>query len=152
MISFKVRWLDLFLGILSVALLVVIFALSASFPKPHEGQLGAAIFPRIIALLLAIVGIYISYQAIRRKSSAKVDINSTEKVFLSFLILLLYGLFLKKVGFVILTPVFIAVLLVLMKFSNIMINILTSILTTAGIYIIFKILLSVPLPEGILGF
>jgi len=152
MVSFKVRWLDLFLGILSVVLLVGVFVLSASFPEPHEAQLGAAVFPRIIALILAVVGVYISFRALKKRSDAAVDINNAKKVFISFFILLLYGLFLKKVGFIILTPIFIAVLFFLMKFSNVVINLLTSILTTAGIYVIFKVLLSVPLPEGILGF
>jgi hypothetical protein len=152
MVSFKVRWLDLFLGILSVALLVAVFALSASFPEPHEAQLGAAVFPRIVAILLAVVGVYISFRALEKKSGAAIDINNAKKVFFSFLILLLYGLFLKKVGFIILTPVFIAALLFLMKFSNVVINLLTSILTTAGMYVIFRVLLSVPLPEGILRF
>jgi hypothetical protein len=152
MVSFKVRWLDLLLGILSIVLLVGVFVLSASFPKPHEAQLGAAVFPRIVALILAVVGVYIAFRALEKKSNATVDINNAKKVFLSFLILLLYGLFLKKVGFIILTPIFIVALFALMKFSNIVINLLTSILTTAGIYIVFRILLSVPLPEGILGF
>lgn len=151
-VSFKVKWLDLFLGILSIVLLVIVFVLSASFPEPHEAQLGAAVFPRIIALVLAVVGVYILVRAMGKKSNAAVDINNAQKVFLTFFILLLYGLFLKKVGFVILTPVFIAALLFLMKFSNVVTNLLTSILTTAGIYLIFKVLLSVPLPEGILGF
>lgn len=151
-VSFKVKWLDLFLGILSIVLLTIVFVLSASFPKPHEAQLGAAVFPRIVALVLAVVGVYILVRAMGKKSDAAVDINNAQKVLLTFFILLLYGLFLKKVGFVILTPVFIAALLFLMKFSNVVTNLLTSILTTAGIYIIFKVLLSVPLPEGILGF
>ncbi len=152
MISFKVRWLDLFLGILSIVLLFIVFILSASFPEPHEAQLGAAVFPRIVVLVLAVVGVYIFAQAMGKKNNATVDINNAQKVILSFFILLLYGLFLKKIGFIILTPIFIAVLLFLMRFSNVVINLLTSMLTTAGIYIIFKILLSVPLPEGILRF
>ncbi len=79
-------------------------------------------------------------------------IENAKMVFFTFFILLLYGLLVKKAGFLILTPVFIAVLLNIMKYSTIIINLLTSILTTAGIYLVFKIFLSVPLPEGILGF
>lgn len=152
MVSFKAKWLDLLLGIVSIVLLLGVFIISADFPKPHVAQLGASVFPRIIVVILAIVGIYISFQAFGDRTLPKVEIKNAAKVVLSFFILLFYGLFLKSVGFLILTPVFIAALLYLMKFSNVLIDILTSILTTAGIYVIFKILLSVPLPEGLLGF
>jgi putative tricarboxylic transport membrane protein len=152
MVSFKVKWLDLILSLFSIVMFVGVFVLSASFPEPHEAQLGASVFPRIIAIILAVVSIYIAFSSMKKKTQATVKIDNATKVFISFLILLLYGLFLKKVGFIILTPIFIAALLFLMRFSSVLINILTSILTTAGIYIVFKVLLSVPLPEGILGF
>lgn len=152
MVSFKERWLDLFLGVLSIVLLVGVFIMSATFPEPHVAQLGASVFPRIIAVILAVVGIYISVSSLNKKTQRNIGISNASKVFISFLILLLYGLLLKKIGFIILTPVFIAALLFLMRFSSLVVDLLTSVLTTAGIYIVFKVLLSVPLPEGILGF
>ncbi|HBE46349.1 conserved membrane hypothetical protein [uncultured spirochete] len=152
MVSFKVKWLDLFLGLIGIALLIGVYILSESFPEPHEAQLGASVFPRIVSALLAVVGIFIALQSLKKKSNAELHIENAKMVFFTFFILLLYGLLVKKAGFLILTPVFIAVLLNIMKYSTIIINLLTSILTTAGIYLVFKIFLSVPLPEGILGF
>lgn len=152
MVSFKIKWMDLFIGALSLVLLAGTFALSASFPEPHDAQLGAAVFPRITSALLAVFGVYIAIAALRKRSDASLRIGNAKQVFLALASLLLYGLFLKRVGFVILTPFFIAAILAIMKYSRAIVIALTSILSTAGIYLIFKILLSVPLPEGLLGY
>jgi len=152
MVSFKTKWLDLFIGAASIVIVVATYMMSASFPEPHEAQLGAAVFPRIVSALLVVFGVFIAVTALRRKGEARVRIGNAKQVFLSLAALLLYGIFLKKAGFLILTPFFIAAVLAIIKYSRAIVIALTSILSTAAIYIIFKMLLAVPLPEGLLGF
>lgn len=152
MFSFKIRWLDFFIGILGIALFAAVFIFSASFPAPHQAQLGAAVFPRIVVILLAVEALYIALKSFKKTASGSLEIQNASKVALAFITLLAYGLLLKKVGFVILTPIFITLLLMMMKFSRTLINIITALVTTGAIYVVFKLLLSVPLPEGILGF
>ncbi len=152
MFSLKIRWLDLLIGILGAALLLIVFIVSASFPAPHQAQLGASVFPRIIVILLAVIALYIAFTSFRKTSTDSIEIHNASKVALSFILLFAYGLLLKKIGFVILTPIFITLLLVLMKFSRILLNVIAALVTTGAIYVVFRLFLSVPLPEGILGF
>jgi Tripartite tricarboxylate transporter TctB family. len=84
MVSFKVKWLDLFLGLIGIALLIGVYILSESFPEPHEDQLGASVFPRIVSALLAVVGIFIALQSLKKKSNAELHIENAKMVFLLF--------------------------------------------------------------------
>ncbi len=150
MVTVRTKWIDLGVGIASVAMALGVFVLSAGFPEPHDAQLGAAVFPRIVAVALAVFGCSIALRALAGRTTGVVTIANAARVSASFAVLLAYGLLLKRVGFLVLTPLFIASVLGIMRFSRPLRIALVSILSTACIYVLFRLLLSVPLPEGIL--
>ena len=66
-------------------------------------------------------------------------------------LILLYFVALTYVGFITSTPVFSAAAMFVLGVRNIKVLILLPVLLTAGTYILFKVILSVNLPVGMLG-
>lgn len=156
----KVRtaFVDIVVGFAAIALLVAVVVLSERFPQPHRFELGAAVFPRIVAALLALVGGSIAVTRIvagLRKATAAtteyVVIESPRHVLAALGALILYGMFLRPLGFLIVTPLFLLFMLRLLGVRSRIAVVLISALSTAGIWIVFDRLLGVPLPNGLLG-
>jgi putative tricarboxylic transport membrane protein len=156
----KVRtaFVDIVVGFAAIALLVGVVVLSERFPQPHRFQLGAAVFPRTVAALLALVGGSIALTrivaALRRASAANTDlveIESPRQVFTALAALILFGMLLRPLGFLIVTPLFLLFMMRLLGVRSWVAVVLTAALSTAGIWIVFDRLLGVPLPNGLLG-
>jgi len=155
----KVRtaFVDIAVGAVAIALLVAVVVLSERFPLPHRFQLGAAVFPRTVAALLALVGGMIALTrivaALRKAGAATTDyvvIESPGQVFAALGALVLYGMFLRPLGFLIVTPLFLLFMLRLLGVRSWIAVVLIAALSTAGIWIVFDMLLGVPLPNGLL--
>jgi putative tricarboxylic transport membrane protein len=155
----KVRtaFVDIAVGAAAIALLVVVVVLTDRFPLPHRFQLGAAVFPRIVAGLLALVGGLIALQRIvgaRRAPTAAtqdwVVMESPRQVLAALGALVLYGMFLRSLGFLTVTPLFLLFVLRVLGVRSWLAVALIAALSTAGIWIVFDRLLGVPLPNGLL--
>lgn len=156
----KVRtaFVDIAVGAAAIALLVAVVVLSERFPLPHRFQLGAAVFPRTVAALLALVGGSIALQRIvtglRRARAAPEDhvvIESPVQIVAVLGALVLYGTFLRYLGFLVVTPLFLLFVLRLLGVRPWIAVVLIAAASTAGIWIVFDRLLGVPLPNGLLG-
>jgi len=153
----RTAFVDIAVGFAAIALLVAVVVLSERFPLPHRFQLGAAVFPRIVAVLLALVGGSIALTRIvagLRKTTAAtteyVVIESPRHVLAALAALILYGMFLRPLGFLIVTPMFLLFTLRLLGVRSWIVIVLIAALSTAGIWIVFDMLLGVPLPNGLL--
>jgi len=155
----KVRtaFVDIVVGLAAIALLVAVVVLSERFPQPHRFELGAAVFPRIVAVLLALVGASIALKRIvaslrpaTGSTTEWVAIENPIQVLVALVALVLYGMFLRGLGFLIVTPLFLLVLLRVLGVRSWLAVVLIAVLSTAGIWIIFDRLLGVPLPNGLL--
>jgi len=147
--STKIKHIDLIVGLLSVGVALYVFIESASFPLPHQSQLGAAVFPRILVILLVVLGLWISATGMKRKEDA--TIHHIKEVVLCLFGLIFYGAAIKPLGFLITTPIFIIFTLYILGVRRITSMIIISVGTTGTIFFIFRFLLSVPLPPGIIA-
>jgi hypothetical protein len=138
------------IALVSLGFAFYIFIESAGFPRPHESQLGAAVFPRILAVLLFCFGGLIVLNG--RADQDHLEINNLGQVLLSLGILVVYGFVLKTIGFLLATPPFIAALLFVLRVRKTTYLLSAAFGATIVIYGVFRVLLAVPLPEGILGF
>jgi putative tricarboxylic transport membrane protein len=152
MISARIKLIDLILGFCSIAAAVYIFLESAGFPEPHESQLGAAVFPRLMAAFLVFFGVLINLNNFTMKETDSLTVRSSAQIVLSLAVLVVYGLVFKYLGFLLSSPPFIAALLLILRVRNPLAVTTTSLGSTLVLYGVFKLLLSVPLPDGILGY
>ncbi|HOV38221.1 MAG TPA: tripartite tricarboxylate transporter TctB family protein [Spirochaetales bacterium] len=150
MIKIKTRIFDVGAGIIGLAIAAYIYYASGSFPEPHESQLGAAVFPRLLAILLILFVVFITLDNILKKDKTVFYIKNEMQVLFCFIALLVYGSIFKSIGFLIATPFFIAALLLILRLKNFKTIVVVSLSTTILIYVVFKMLLSVPLPPGII--
>jgi len=144
----KLKYIDLLIGIVSVGIAMYVFIESADFPPPHASQLGAAVFPRILAIFILGLGLWVSASGWQKKEA--ILIHHLKEVVICLCMLILYGVTLKQLGFLVTTPIFIAATLYILRLRNIMNLVLLSLGTTGIIFLIFRLLLAVPLPHGLI--
>jgi putative tricarboxylic transport membrane protein len=145
---------DYVIGISGLVLSIYAYVVSDAFKRVGQGlSENPAYYPRILALLLALMSCGILIGAIRKRQVVTMKVNRELLVNIGkFLgILILYIVILKSVGFILSTTVF--------SFS--MIWFLGSTRKQAAIYalpislvvyFVFSYLLKVPLPKGFLSF
>ena len=145
---------DYVIGISGLALSIYVYVVSDAFKRVGQGlSENPAYYPRILALLLALMSCGILIGAIRKRQVVTVKVNRELLINIGkFLgILILYIVILKSVGFILSTTLF--------SFS--MIWFLGSTRKQAAIYalpislvvyFVFAYLLKVPLPKGFLSF
>jgi len=145
---------DYVIGISGLVLSIYAYVVSDAFKRVGQGlSENPAYYPRILALLLALMSCGILIGALRKRQVVTMKVNRELLVNIGkFLgILILYIVILKSVGFILSTTVF--------SFS--MIWFLGSTRKQAAIYalpislvvyFVFSYLLKVPLPKGFLSF
>jgi len=157
--------------IIAVILIIIAFFYhyaTRNFPPPSAIEnLGAAFFPNLLALILVILSILLIIESIllERAKKAKTVIDSGERLeedsfaveTLSYPHLIgtivltgLYIILLPPVGYLIVTPIFLIVLIWFLGTVRWLTNILCSVLLTIILYILFHTMLGVALPSGLL--
>lgn len=119
----------------------------------NEKLLGPAFFPGLLAMILIVLSILLiltNYKSTEQRSTGLFDSYSI-KAYITMLGLVVYILLLNVVGFLIMTPILLFALIRFYGVKEYPKLVITSLLITVFIYIVFKILLAVPLPLGILG-
>ncbi len=139
----------LFLFILAIAICMGSLQLKiGTFTSP-----GSGFFPLFTGIMLGFFSVLILIEAIKLK---KEDIsfwmpNANKKaIYLTFLLILLYALLLERFGFIGTSLIFFLLISRLVFSLRWVTSIFFSIITSFGIYLIFKILLRAPLPKGII--
>lgn len=145
---------EIVFGAFLMTLSVVVFALTYQFPG-QTLAFSPKIFPRFISVCLFMISALLLAQGIvgvRKNASGKRVKLTINKAFLirffsCILIAYAYTRLLTVTGYVVATPLFIAGIMLLFnekKWWKIMI---TSIITTSLLYILFRIIFRVPLPR-----
>ncbi|MDR1179758.1 MAG: tripartite tricarboxylate transporter TctB family protein [Spirochaetales bacterium] len=115
------------------------------------GSLGAAHWPRFIAIVLLIFTVLLLIQTIFSKSSQPSPLNfksgGIKRVFALFGILIAFGITLPIFGFLLSSFLFIVVVMLVMGEKKKSWIIYSSVGITVGIYIIFDYLLKLMLPR-----
>ena len=133
---------------------MTIFILTYQFPQ-QTVALSPAVFPRFVSTCLFIISLTLLIQGIAgiKKDSKQKKVKFTlNKVFIIRLLLMTFLAFfytriLTIVGYVVATPPFVAGTMLLFNEKRGIWIIAVSIITTALLYILFRIVFKIPLPR-----
>ena len=139
-------------SLLFMTVAAVIFTLSNQMSPGVSGDVGAGFFPRIISILTMICGIIIILGELRKSTPEPVFSAHFKKALAMGSITAIFIYLMPILGFVIVTPIFIAGFLLLLKQRNVLLIVGFSLAVTAIIYFVFRTGLNVRLPLSFLGF
>jgi putative tricarboxylic transport membrane protein len=158
---------DLIFSISIILAAVVIYLLTLMFPPDlaQEGGVGPGFFPKVVAILMAGLGLILLLTAVRRKRLERSEPSTTQpeeaggrpirRTAVAFIIIVCYAVGIYYIGFVVGTLVFLLVAISFYlsnfgprRFFTFVLPI--SILVTAITYVVFRIAIRIPLPRGVL--
>lgn len=154
------RKAEIIFGIVSIALAAVFFVVSASFPTARGHDVGMAFYPRILVVLIVLLSLVVILESVMKMRGASVSEEESQPLFetaeggvrrvlLVIGLTLVYAYLLGIVGFVVVTPLYLLILMASLKAGKLWKMILISVATTLVIYVAFRIFLRIPLPIGI---
>ena len=131
-----------------VMILVSIYVIVKSQAMGSEG-----VFPTMSAAVLLISSIYIMGETImKKKQVVKLEGVNLPMVGVTLLALVVYVLLLKKIGYILDTFILCAFIMRALGYKKYPIIIVCSLAAVLAVFVIFKVLLSVPLPMILLDF
>lgn len=141
------KWIqELIMPIFFAVVSITVMIMSRSFGE--EGT-----FPTMVAVIMLLCSIYIAIETIVKKEMVvNVEGLHLGKVLLAFGILIVYTLVLKTCGYIISTFFLCAFIVRALGYKNIVWTLACSLLTVIVTFVIFKVLLTVPLPMILLDF
>jgi putative tricarboxylic transport membrane protein len=143
---------DAILGGIAVLLAVAVFLDTLTFPEMQDGSPGPALFPRIMSVLLALIGGIIIYKSTRphEKRTLRYERAAVIKSGLMLVAIAGYILLAHRLGFMITAGLFMLGLM-LMLGVRVRTALPTAVLVVLITFVVFEKVLRVPLPPGILG-
>ncbi len=139
---------DLALGGISLAIAAAVWVATADYPTPADISrgLGPAFMPRLLAVLIAFLGVIVILRGWRSPGDTGVLLPSKMPAALLG-VMVAYGVVLVPVGFAISTPIFLltSTSMLGVKLRK---SIVFALIVTVVAYIVFKVMLRVPLPTG----
>jgi putative tricarboxylic transport membrane protein len=138
-------------GLCLLLLSCAVWILSASFPPSDIANTpGPAFFPRLVVLILVgLTGLMFLENVRKNENSRLFDWASPGMVrnLLLFVLSAVYCGLLGYIGFLILTPICLLVMMLIMQRKGMLgWMMFSSLAATAAIYLVFQVLLDVPLP------
>lgn len=151
---------DIIAGIVFFAFAGLLYIAAGFMPTRTGGipALNTSFYPRILAILLAVLSILMVIEALRVQNEKHVESWWNTKTafmifFITLLMLVLYVFVMKYFGFATASFLFITALMWILtdkKDRKPLLILFVSLGLTAIVYTIFKIILSIPFPHGIL--
>ena len=141
-------------GVLGIGLGAYIFAKASTFPANMSAtDPGAAYFPKMLAILLIALCLGLIVSTLLKKGEGeKLDFPpQVAHLIIAFAGLFVYCLLLKPLGFILDTLWFVFGMQYLLKSRNWVTMSIVSVATTAIIYVVFRMVLYVNLPNGVLS-
>jgi putative tricarboxylic transport membrane protein len=148
-----VRRADLVAALLLLAVAAVYYQQSFLIVRGLAGdRLGPAFFPRLLAGGLALLSLALLARALGGRSDpAPPPAARTGLLAATLVLLVVYALVVPRVGFLVATPVFLAMVLVALGVREALSVAAVAAGLTAALYVVFGRLLGVLLPAGFLG-
>lgn len=140
-------------AILFLILSIIVIISTNQFPDfSGEGVTGPDFFPKALAIILVGLSILLFVNTILSKDNAKTGLfdKNAIRAYITIVAVLVYVVLMNILGFIIVNFVFLFGSIRYYGLKNYLKIALTSVVGTAGIYCVFKILLAVPLPTGII--
>jgi len=123
--------------------------------RPSPGpDVGGAFYPRLLVYATLILSFKLLYNALKREKKESEELFDFENggfwdVILVIIISFTYLYLLDIIGFLLLTPIYLFLLLTIIEAKTFAYRILISILTTGIVMYVFQNFLNVPFPSGI---
>lgn len=146
---------DLITGIVLIALAGYVIYEAWQMPPSLTFGPGSAFLPFWLGVILTGLAIVLIIGALWRQDDDKNPLPSGKKLFsvLKLLVgLVVFTLLMETVGFLVNTLIFVFYLMITVGNERWPKALLTGVLTTAGIYLVFHTLLGITLPKGMFGF
>ena len=151
---------EIIFGAASILFASLFFVLAGSFPGARAPDVGMAFYPRILVVLIILLSASIILQAIRKRPVAESVENDVvpffdtvdgglKRVLIMIGMTIIYQQLLTVGGFLVITPIYLIILMLVFHASSWWKIVLISLATTLFIYIAFQVLLKIPLPTGI---
>ncbi|MET3506461.1 tripartite tricarboxylate transporter TctB family protein [Halalkalibacter oceani] len=135
--------------VVTISLLVLVT--TKSFPMgDYTVGFGPGFFPVITAMIMLGLSLLLIIQTIRTKDKSLFNMNMKALKFPAILVglLIIYSIMLEYVGFFLSTVMILTVTMIAFK-TRLVKSLIISVVITALLYVGFKLVLKVPLPEGI---
>lgn len=129
--------------------------LSSKLPFGSFATPGAGFLPFSVGVLMFLLSLILFIQSFSKGEEGRKTLwakGGSGRVLLILLSLVLYGLFLEKLGFILTTFLLMGFLLLAIGKVRKPIVILLSLVSSLGCYGVFQVWLNVQLPRGIFGF
>ena len=149
---------EIVFGTTSILFALLFFVLAGSFPEPRAQDVGMAFYPRILVGLIIVLSLIIIFQAFKKQRPGEdeeqvpffdTSDNGLRRVIIMIVLTVIYQQTINLGGFLIVTPIYLIILMLVFRASSPWKIVLISSLTTFVIYLSFQILLKIPLPTGI---
>ena len=147
---------DLRMAIMMMVIFIVLFGLSFTFQKSGvlTTHTTAAFFPRVVLLVAMFLTLIIILQSLRKGEETAAtktkDAAATRRVVLSMIWSILFGFGVSYLGTLVSMALFIGGIMLIWGFRNWRVIAANSLITPVVVYLIFKKVLLVQLPAGIL--
>ena len=147
---------DRVVGIVSVIIALILYSACKRLPESKVlGDPGSSLFPMIAAFVLLICGISLILRRPPENQKAFLLPFQWKRVFILFSIYLGYIVGLTFLGFLIATPIFMFILISVLagaaqRKAGLIGKLFFSIGLTALMYLLFQVILTVRLPEGLI--
>lgn len=132
----------------TIGLVSVYYALTYGFF--HSGIPQAGFFPAIAGIILIILGVINTASLHRRRPETPSKEENRLKVALIILAMGFYVALFNTIGFVLVTPVTVFVILRIIQARSIMFLLVVSVTTTVLLYLIFHTFLKIQFPSGLI--
>ncbi|MGF6907388.1 tripartite tricarboxylate transporter TctB family protein [Fusobacterium sp. PH5-44] len=142
-------------GLIFMCISIYVIVVTFTFKKFKNVPVGPEFFPRYLGIGLLICSVIIIFQGIVDESKAKAPTISPfdkgiQRVIISLAIMVFYVILWPILGFLIVTPLLLFFLMCLLKIKNYAVMIAISVIASVMIFSIFKYLLGIEMPLGIL--
>jgi len=144
---------EIIFGTIFIMISIFLFLMTFRFPDLRIA-LSPSVFPRFVTVSLFIISSILLAQGIKKQIKSKgkrQKVNIEKKYFIRFILLcatgFIYTRIIRITGYVVATPVFIATTMLIFNEKKIHRVVLFSIVTTAILYIVFRMIFRVPLPR-----
>ena len=132
--------------------IVFIYIVAITFFKQSINmRADAGLFPKFLSLLTIILNSLYLLNIIKEKVKKEKEEISIKKFYIMLIISILYIIFIRLIGFILSSLIFLIVSMKLLEVKNNKKIILIAISTVFIIYVCFSIFLNVPMPTGFLG-
>ena len=144
---------DIFVGLLIFFISAAVFVMTQKFVGKVYTGYGPDRFPRFLAVIWSILGILLIINAVRDKyfqEDMKITAYGLMRVSAVLGLTIAALIAMNYIGFILATMVYIFLIMSFLKEKSWTGRIATSVGVTMGVYLIFKYVMVIPLPEFIL--